>query len=206
VETIHGNRSQSQRERALAAFAEGAVDALLATDVAARGIHIDNVGCVLHFDPPADEKDYTHRSGRTARAGASGTVISLVTPEQEKAVSQVQRTLQRAVGFSTPGPFSPADAATPDRLRRAPEPPPRRRRAPAAPVATAAHDLRGRIKFFDTRRGFGFIELAGNEDVFVHHSALEVSGHRLREGQAVEFEIGPGRRGDEARRVRLVAA
>src|SRR4029453_11974846 len=102
------------------------------------------------------------------------------------AVSQVQRTLQRAVGFSTPGPFSPADAATPDRPRPAPTPP-RSRRAPAAPVATAAHDLRGRIKFFDTRRGFGFIELAGNEDVFVHHSALEVSGHRLREGQEGEF-------------------
>ena len=71
METIHGDRSQGQRERALATFAAGKVDALLATDVAARGIHVDDVACVLHFDPPTDEKDYTHRSGRTARAGAS---------------------------------------------------------------------------------------------------------------------------------------
>jgi superfamily II DNA/RNA helicase/cold shock CspA family protein len=205
VETIHGNRSQSQRERALAAFAQGSVDALLATDVAARGIHIDDVGCVLHFDLPADEKDYTHRSGRTARAGASGTVISLVTPDQEKAVSRMQRSLRLPVGFSTPGRFATAGPELPERVAPTTAPP----EAPtpvAAAVAPAAHELRGHIKFFDTRRGFGFIELVGNDDVFVHHSALEVSGHRLREGQAVEFEIGPGRRGDEARRVRLVAA
>ena len=76
---IHGNRSQGQRERALAAFADGKVQALVATDVAARGIHVDAVACVVHFDPPADFKDYTHRSGRTARAGANGTVVSLVS-------------------------------------------------------------------------------------------------------------------------------
>ena len=63
---IHGNRSQGQRERALAAFTDGKVTALVATDVAARGIHVDAVACVVHFDPPADFKDYTHRSGRTA--------------------------------------------------------------------------------------------------------------------------------------------
>ncbi len=205
VETIHGNRSQSQRERALGAFAGGSVDALLATDVAARGIHIDDVGCVLHFDPPADEKDYTHRSGRTARAGARGTVISLVTPDLEKTVSRMQRTLKLPVGFTTPGPFAPADPtsrrAEPTPIAETPAPAP----APA-PVPATAGELRGHIKFFDTRRGFGFIALPGNDDVFVHHSALEVSGHRLREGQVVEFEMGRGRRGDEARRVRLVAA
>jgi len=63
TEAIHGNRSQSQREHALDRFARGKVDALIATDVAARGIHVDSVACVLHFDPPQDEKDYTHRSG-----------------------------------------------------------------------------------------------------------------------------------------------
>ena len=62
---IHGDRSQAQRERALAAFTSGKVQALVATDVAARGIHVDDVACVVHFDPPADEKDYVHRSGRT---------------------------------------------------------------------------------------------------------------------------------------------
>ena len=57
--------------------------ALVATDVAARGIHVDDVACVVHFDPPDDAKDYTHRSGRTARAGATGLVVSLVDPEQK---------------------------------------------------------------------------------------------------------------------------
>jgi len=208
VETIHGNRSQSQSERALAAFAQGSVDALLATDVAARGIHIDDVGCVLHFDPPADEKDYTHRSGRTARAGARGTVITLVTPDVQKAVARMQQTLKLPAGFTTPGPFARADRTPGDRSDRRSEPTPiAELPSPApAPVPATPGELRGHIKFFDTRRGFGFIALPGNDDVFVHHSALEVSSHRLREGQVVEFEIGPGRRGDEARRVRLVAA
>ena len=92
---IHGDRSQSQREKALAAFSTGRVQALVATDVAARGIHVDAVGCVIHFDPPEDEKAYVHRSGRTGRAGAGGTVLSLVTDDQAGAV----KTLQKALGF-----------------------------------------------------------------------------------------------------------
>jgi superfamily II DNA/RNA helicase len=77
---IHGSRTQAQRERALAAFRAGRVHALVATDVAARGIHVDAVPCVVHFDPAADDKDYLHRSGRTGRAGASGTVVTLLEP------------------------------------------------------------------------------------------------------------------------------
>ena len=95
VAAIHGDRSQGQREKALAAFAGGRVQALVATDVAARGIHVDAVGCVLHFDPPEDEKAYVHRSGRTGRAGAGGTVLSLVTDDQAFAV----RSLQKALGL-----------------------------------------------------------------------------------------------------------
>ena len=79
---IHGDRSQKQREKALDLFVRGAVDALVATDVAARGIHVDGVNAVVHFDPPADAKDYVHRSGRTARAGATGVVVSFVTPDK----------------------------------------------------------------------------------------------------------------------------
>ncbi|MGA8370368.1 MAG: DEAD/DEAH box helicase [Acidimicrobiales bacterium] len=90
---IHGDRSQKQRERALASFMRGDVDALVATDVAARGIHVDGVAAVVHFDPPADAKDYVHRSGRTARAGASGVVVSLVTPDKAGAVRKLQRDL-----------------------------------------------------------------------------------------------------------------
>ncbi len=79
---IHGDLNQNQRQRALAGFAAGHPRVLVATDVAARGIHVDDVDLVVHFDPPNDAKDYLHRSGRTARAGASGTVLSLVQPEQ----------------------------------------------------------------------------------------------------------------------------
>ncbi|HET9444491.1 MAG TPA: DEAD/DEAH box helicase, partial [Acidimicrobiales bacterium] len=74
---IHGGRSQPQRDRALAQFTAGTATALVATDVAARGIHVDDVGCVVHFDVAADHKDYLHRSGRTGRAGAEGVVVSL---------------------------------------------------------------------------------------------------------------------------------
>ena len=79
---IHDGRSQSQRDRALSLFTSGKVQALVATDVAARGIHVDGVECVVHYDPPAEYKDYVHRSGRTARAGASGVVVSLLDKPQ----------------------------------------------------------------------------------------------------------------------------
>ena len=90
---IHGNRSQNQRERALAEFSSGKVSALVATDVAARGIHVDNVGVVVHFDPPSTDKDYVHRSGRTGRAGADGLVVTLVAPDKVGDVKGLQRAL-----------------------------------------------------------------------------------------------------------------
>ncbi|HEV3367006.1 MAG TPA: DEAD/DEAH box helicase [Acidimicrobiales bacterium] len=99
---IHGDRSQKQRERALDSFIRGAVDALVATDVAARGIHVDGVNAVVHFDPPADAKDYVHRSGRTARAGATGVVVSLVTPDKAAAVKRLQRDLDVPMGTTPP--------------------------------------------------------------------------------------------------------
>jgi superfamily II DNA/RNA helicase len=85
---IHGDRNQSQRQRALDAFAAGHPRVLVATDVAARGIHVDGIELVVHFDPPNDHKDYLHRSGRTARAGATGMVVTLALREQ---VREMQR-------------------------------------------------------------------------------------------------------------------
>jgi superfamily II DNA/RNA helicase len=90
---IHGNLTQNARKRALENFTSGHARVLVATDVAARGIHVDDVDLVVHYDPPADHKDYLHRSGRTARAGASGTVLSLVTSDQ---VRDHQRMRERA--------------------------------------------------------------------------------------------------------------
>jgi superfamily II DNA/RNA helicase len=90
---LHGSRTQAQRDRALKAFHSGEARVLVATDVAARGIDVENVACVLHFDPPSDHKDYVHRSGRTGRAGADGTVISLITPDQSGSARSMQHTL-----------------------------------------------------------------------------------------------------------------
>ena len=90
---IHGNRSQNQRERALSQFADGSVTALVATDVAARGIHVDDVDTVIHYDLPATDKDYVHRSGRTGRAGRDGTVVSLVLEDQGKQLRDLQKGL-----------------------------------------------------------------------------------------------------------------
>jgi superfamily II DNA/RNA helicase len=93
---IHGNLNQNQRQRALAGFMAGHPRVLVATDVAARGIHVDDIELVVHYDPPNDHKDYLHRSGRTARAGASGMVVALV---EEAQVREVER-MHRAAGIS----------------------------------------------------------------------------------------------------------
>ncbi len=99
---IHGDRSQSQRERALGAFRAGRLDVLVATDVAARGIHVDAVPLVVHFDPAADAIDYVHRSGRTGRGGANGIVVSLVGTEHLAATRLIQRRLGLPGGVSSP--------------------------------------------------------------------------------------------------------
>jgi superfamily II DNA/RNA helicase len=88
---LHGNLSQRARERSLAMFSTGAVRVLVATDIAARGIHVDGIDLVIHADSPAEHKAYLHRSGRTARAGASGVVITLQTHAQAKDVRAVMR-------------------------------------------------------------------------------------------------------------------
>jgi len=92
---LHGNLSQNARERNLAAFSDGSVRVLVATDIAARGIHVDDVALVVHVDPPAEHKAYLHRSGRTARAGAEGVVVTVATHEQSAEV----RTLARQAGI-----------------------------------------------------------------------------------------------------------
>jgi superfamily II DNA/RNA helicase len=90
---IHGDLRQGAREKALADFANGKIPVLVATDVAARGLHIDAVDVVVHFDPADDEKAYLHRSGRTARAGAKGVAVTLMLWNQENDVRMVQKRL-----------------------------------------------------------------------------------------------------------------
>lgn len=88
---LHGDKGQGARTRALEGFADGSTPVLVATDIAARGIDVDDVSLVVHVDPPAEHKAYLHRAGRTARAGTSGTVVTLVMDEQAKEVAQLLR-------------------------------------------------------------------------------------------------------------------
>jgi superfamily II DNA/RNA helicase len=130
VAELHGNLGQNVRERNLASFASGAARVLVATDIAARGIHVDGIDLVIHADPPAEHKAYLHRSGRTARAGAEGVVITVQTPAQAADV----RVLMRRAGV-TPlhASVSPGSA-----LLHSLAGPPAARIAPAAPAAAAA--------------------------------------------------------------------
>jgi superfamily II DNA/RNA helicase len=147
---IHGDRSQNQRQRALDAFAAGHPRVLVATDVAARGIHVDGIELVVHFDPPRDHKDYLHRSGRTARAGATGKVIALAQRSQVREIERmhtaagVEPTRHYDVTAEHPAvaevaatgtPVPPPPAAAPNRPRPADAPPRIRRSSGRTPRA-----------------------------------------------------------------------
>jgi superfamily II DNA/RNA helicase len=105
---VHGDLGQGAREQALRAFRNGKVDVLVATDVAARGIHVDDVDLVVHFDPPNDHKDYLHRSGRTARAGNDGTVVALVHSDQLSAFRRLHADANVNATIETVKPGHPA--------------------------------------------------------------------------------------------------
>jgi ATP-dependent RNA helicase RhlE len=100
---MHGDMSQGARERALARFESGKVRTLVATDVAARGLDLDDITHVINFDPPGEDKDYVHRTGRTGRAGRSGKAITFVLPEQQAETSHVARRLGHHAEFEEAG-------------------------------------------------------------------------------------------------------
>ncbi len=143
---IHGDRNQNQRQRALDAFAAGHPRVLVATDVAARGIHVDGIELVVHFDPPNDHKDYLHRSGRTARAGATGLVVTLAVRDQVREIQRLHLAAgveparhQVAAGhpvvreIATTGTPVPPPPPAPDRHARPASAPPRSRRDSGRP-------------------------------------------------------------------------
>ncbi|MEO6125320.1 MAG: DEAD/DEAH box helicase [Ilumatobacteraceae bacterium] len=104
---MHGNLSQNARERNLESFTNGSTRVLVATDIAARGIHVDDIALVVHVDPPAEHKAYLHRSGRTARAGAEGIVVTLMTPDQVSDVKSLTRSAKIDPTISRVGPGHP---------------------------------------------------------------------------------------------------
>ncbi|MEC8926749.1 MAG: DEAD/DEAH box helicase [Candidatus Thermoplasmatota archaeon] len=131
VATIHGGLDQKKRDRAMAQFVEGRCMALVATDVAARGIDVEGINCIIHYDPPENGKTYKHRSGRTARAGSTGTVISFVQNPQRKMCN----TIQKEVGIFVK--FSPPDFNDLPKYDVQYIPPPRRKEKPRKPKRDA---------------------------------------------------------------------
>ncbi len=151
---MHGDRSQSQRERALAAFRDGRLDVLVATDVAARGIHVDGVPLVVHYDPPADATDYVHRSGRTGRAGADGIVVSLLGESSVADARITQRKLGLTGRISAPDIAALPAVTAPRKPRTGPvsaQPP--GRPTPSAAKQSVARPGEGRSTQRAARRG-----------------------------------------------------
>jgi len=228
---IHGNKSQAQRERALYGFRTGRTNILVATDIAARGIDVDDVSHVVNFELPEVAEAYVHRIGRTARAGRSGVAISLCDPAE----AGLLRGIEKLTGLriERAGPDGSRMAAAPD------DAPPRRERAPArsrrkeaaprrnekrpdaprgrkperAPVPASDTPLAieeggnaaGTVKWFNGRKGFGFIAPdAGGRDVFVHMTAVERAGMSgLREGDRVAFSLQVDKPGGKLAAVNL---
>jgi superfamily II DNA/RNA helicase len=163
---LHGNLAQGARSRNLTAFAAGSATTLVATDIAARGIHVDDVALVVHADPPAEYKAYLHRSGRTARAGATGTVVTLMTDDQVDGVRQLAR--QAGIAPTTtrlrpgdplldqiaPGPRTLVDPPAPGRAEPARQPRRGGARRGDAP-ATGNTRRQGRAPASGTPRGGG---------------------------------------------------
>jgi superfamily II DNA/RNA helicase len=170
---LHGNLSQGARTRALQAFGSGSATTLVATDIAARGIHVDDVSLVVHADPPVEHKAYLHRSGRTARAGAEGTVVTLMLDAQVKDV----RTLTRKAGIKpTISRTQPGDALL-------------ERIAPGERTYRAAADLPSATSPRPSRGKPGSRSGSGNRSR---------NGSRAGSGAAARRGNGPARRGRSA--------
>lgn len=225
---LHANLTQGARERNLDAFASGRVRVLVATDIAARGIHVDELSLVVHVDPPAEHKAYLHRSGRTGRAGAGGTVVTLASPEQTGDVKTMLRKAKVSFNIAEARAGDGNAAALVEEScgsRRSMAPPrpggqltgstwgggpvqaarPQRRLQPVEPTAgpPGAGSRVGTVRWFSPAKGYGFITPdGGTVDLFVHHSSIEGGGVKvLAPGQRVRFEAARGDRGRQATRV-----
>jgi superfamily II DNA/RNA helicase len=175
---LHGNLAQNARNRNLSAFSDGSAQTLVATDIAARGIHVDDIALVIHADPPIEHKAYLHRSGRTARAGAQGTVITLMTDDQQSDVRDLTRKagIRPTTTRTRPGDALLAQLAPGERTYQAPS---------AEPVA-AAPSSDGRAR---RARPAGSRPAAGRSGAA--HEPSGTAGGRGQGGQARGRRGGP---------------
>jgi superfamily II DNA/RNA helicase len=143
ADAIHGDKSQDERMKALEGFKQGAIDVLVATDVAARGLDIVELPAVINYDVPYAPEDYVHRIGRTARAGASGLAITIATGAEDRAVAGIERLIKRTIAVKTVDVRRPARGDHPERSRereRGRDREPARERPRAAPPRSAPAD------------------------------------------------------------------
>ena len=199
---IHSDRSQAERVRALEGFREGRIQILVATDIAARGIDVDDVTHVINYDLPHTAKDYVHRIGRTARAGRRGMAISLVTPEDAGGVASIERLIARKLAWM--GEPAPAGEETPSRSRRASSstrPGDRRRSSPSAELRDRHSSAASRVR---DRSRSGETSLPGNDRR--HRDGSPSQGGDRRRGGAPSPQSGdrrgraPSPQGGERRR------
>ncbi len=208
---LHGNLAQNARERNLRAFSDGSTNTLVATDIAARGVHVDDVALVIHADPPIEHKAYLHRSGRTARAGAAGIVITLTTDDQHREV----RDLTRKAGVNPtttsvhPGHALLAELA-PGERSLVPPPPAQARdasrrttgnaRGATRHTAASAQDA-GRTRHVSAQDGGRARHSTAQENGGTRHSSAQESGrgrHATTAGQGAARGRSAGRRGTGA--------
>jgi ATP-dependent RNA helicase RhlE len=210
TEALHGNKSQNARQRALARFAAGQARVLVATDIAARGIDVDQVSHVINFELPHEAETYVHRIGRTARAGAEGIAVSFCDAGERGALRAIEKlTGKPLIVAGSSGGDSSIVAGPAKEPGQSKKPKPARRR-PSKPVndggakpslkgkpLAAASAPSGTLKWFNSAKGFGFVEPdCGGKDVYVHISEAQRAGLGTpQEGQRVRYELERDDRG-----------
>lgn len=210
AEALHGNKSQNARQRALARFASGQARVLVATDIAARGIDVDQVSHVINYELPDEAETYVHRIGRTARAGAEGVAVSFCDAGERGSLRAIEKLTGKpliVLGSSTvETEMKPEPVKKPVQAIRAK--PAGRRQLKAArdegakpsvkPIARKAAPVPiGTVKWFNAAKGFGFVEPdGGGKDVYVHISEAKRAGLGTpREGLRVSFDLERDDRG-----------
>jgi ATP-dependent RNA helicase RhlE len=212
AEALHGNKSQNARQRALARFASGEASVLVATDIASRGIDVEQVTHVINYELPDEAETYVHRIGRTARAGSGGVAVSFCDADDRGTLRAIEKLTGEPLivmggmeGTQVAGepPASKERAARPQKQKSANRPAAKAAESASVRSAPKARARRkdlvpsGTVKWFNAAKGFGFVEPDdGGKDVFLHISALERSGIGTpREGQRVSFDLERDQRG-----------